>query len=103
MTTLDRAVGSPAELPSSLGPLDALRAWGWDDDRVIEFPPFAEAGLWPARVVAQHRGLWLLVGRAFVPNSHYGFSTRSFWRKANFRGTAFSLSVATLVGLNQRR
>jgi len=26
------------------------------------FPPFAEAGLWPARVVAQHRGLWLVVG-----------------------------------------
>ena len=42
--------------------LDALRAWGWDDDRAIEFRPLAEAGLWPARVVAQHRGLWLVVG-----------------------------------------
>jgi hypothetical protein len=62
MTTLDRAVGSPAALPSSVGPLDVLRAWGWDDDRAIEFSPFAESGLWPARVVAQHRGLWLVVG-----------------------------------------
>jgi len=61
MTTINGAVGSPAALPSSVGPLDALRAWGWDGDREIEFPPFAEAGLWPARVVAQHRGLWLLV------------------------------------------
>jgi ribosome biogenesis GTPase len=39
-----------------------LRAWGWDDQRAIEFEPLAEAGLWPARVVAQHRGLWLVVG-----------------------------------------
>lgn len=62
MTTLDRAVGSPATLPSSVEPLDALRAWGWDDDRALEFEPLAEAGLWPARVVAQHRGLWLVVG-----------------------------------------
>jgi ribosome biogenesis GTPase len=62
MTTLDCAVGSPAALPSSVGPLDALRAWGWDDNRAIEFEQFAEAGLWPARVVAQHRGLWLVVG-----------------------------------------
>jgi ribosome biogenesis GTPase len=39
-----------------------LRAWGWDDDRAAEFEPLANAGLWPARVVTQHRGLWVIAG-----------------------------------------
>jgi ribosome biogenesis GTPase len=62
MTTIDGAGGPPAALPSSVEPLETLRVWGWDDQRAIEFEPLAEAGLWPARVVAQHRGLWLVVG-----------------------------------------
>jgi ribosome biogenesis GTPase / thiamine phosphate phosphatase len=39
-----------------------LAAWGWDEDRAAEFTSLAEGGLWPARVIAQHRGLWLVVG-----------------------------------------
>ena len=62
LTDSGAAGDTPAALPSSVGPLDALRAWGWDAERAVEFEPLAEAGLWPARVAAQHRGLWLVVG-----------------------------------------
>ncbi len=58
----DAAGTVPAALSSSAEPPDALRAWGWDAERAVEFEPLAEAGLWPARVAAQHRGLWLVVG-----------------------------------------
>ncbi|MGA2512704.1 MAG: ribosome small subunit-dependent GTPase A [Candidatus Limnocylindrales bacterium] len=39
-----------------------LRDWGWDERRTAEFAPLAGNGLWPARVIAQHRGLWVVVG-----------------------------------------
>jgi ribosome biogenesis GTPase len=61
--TTDIGAGShlPA-LPSSTGSLDTLTGWGWNDQRAAEFAPLAEGGLWPARVTAQHRGLWVVVG-----------------------------------------
>jgi ribosome biogenesis GTPase len=56
MSTTNGAVGDMrAALPIS------LRLWGWDDQRAGEFAAFVESGLWPARVTAQHRGLWLVV------------------------------------------
>ncbi len=39
-----------------------LEAWGWDDRWAAEFAPFAGGELWPARVIAQHRGAWVVVG-----------------------------------------
>ena len=45
-----------ASLPRS------LVAWGWDDRWAAAFAPFAESGMWPARVTAQHRGLWIVIG-----------------------------------------
>jgi ribosome biogenesis GTPase len=38
--------------------------WGWDERWALAFEPYALAGLEAARVVAQHRGSWLIVGRA---------------------------------------
>lgn len=38
------------------------RAWGWDEGWERVFAPFALSGLAPARVVAQHRGRWILAG-----------------------------------------
>ncbi|MGD0122640.1 MAG: ribosome small subunit-dependent GTPase A [Candidatus Limnocylindrales bacterium] len=46
----------PAPLPHSLA------AWGWDDRWAAAFAPFADSGMWPARVTAQHRGLWIVIG-----------------------------------------
>jgi len=40
----------------------SLAAWGWDDGWAAAFAPFADAGMWPARVAAQHRGLWIVIG-----------------------------------------
>jgi ribosome biogenesis GTPase len=40
----------------------ALRAWGWDERWETAFAPFAGTGMWPARVTAQHRGLWIVIG-----------------------------------------
>ena len=37
-----------------------LEAWGWDDRWAAEFAPLAGGGLWPARVTAQHRGVWVV-------------------------------------------
>ena len=42
--------------------VDGLEAWGWDDRWADEFAPFAGGELWPARVIAQHRGAWVVVG-----------------------------------------
>jgi ribosome biogenesis GTPase len=42
-------------LPSS------LVAWGWDETWAAAFAPFAESGMWPGRVTAQHRGVWLVI------------------------------------------
>ncbi len=44
-----------------IGPLTCA-AWGWDEAWESAFAPFALSGLAPARVVAQHRGRWILVG-----------------------------------------
>ena len=41
----------------------SLAAWGWDDRWAASFAPFADSGMWPARVTAQHRGLWIVVGQ----------------------------------------
>ena len=51
------AAGSvPAALPCS------LECWGWDDQWVTAFAPLAATDRSPARVIAQHRGSWLLAG-----------------------------------------
>jgi ribosome biogenesis GTPase / thiamine phosphate phosphatase len=60
MTAQDLAGVSPRPATG----LSGLAAWGWDDSRVTEFQPLAAAGLWPARVIAQHRGLWLVAGES---------------------------------------
>ena len=52
-----------AALPSS-PTLETLRPWGWDSRWAADFARVAGSGLWPARVTAQHRGLWLVVGEA---------------------------------------
>ena len=46
----------PAPLPHSLA------AWGWNDRWAAVFAPFAGTGTWPARVTAQHRGMWIVIG-----------------------------------------
>jgi len=57
MTSLDSSAGSePAELPSP------LESWGWNDVWAAAFAPLAAEGRSPARVIAQHRGAWLLAG-----------------------------------------
>ena len=50
------ASGGPLALPHSLA------SWGWTDHWAAAFEPFAADGRFPARVVAQHRGRWLLAG-----------------------------------------
>jgi ribosome biogenesis GTPase len=39
-----------------------LGSLGWDPDLAADFRPYADAGLTPARVVAQHRGVSVLSG-----------------------------------------
>jgi ribosome biogenesis GTPase / thiamine phosphate phosphatase len=39
-----------------------LEAWGWDERWAAEFAPLADGDVWPGRVAAQHRGVWLVVG-----------------------------------------
>src|SRR5664279_5099348 len=39
-----------------------LEAWGWDESWATAFAPFADGGMWPARVIAQHRGVWAVIG-----------------------------------------
>ena len=38
-----------------------LRAWGWDERWETAFAQFAGTGMWPARVTAQHRGVWVVI------------------------------------------
>jgi ribosome biogenesis GTPase len=40
----------------------SLTVWGWDARWAAAFAPFAGSGMWPARVTAQHRGLWIVIG-----------------------------------------
>ncbi|MGA3056801.1 MAG: ribosome small subunit-dependent GTPase A [Candidatus Limnocylindrales bacterium] len=54
------SIGGPGE-PGGSQP-GQLLAWGWDEDWAGAFAPSAAAGLTPARVIAQHRGRWLLTG-----------------------------------------
>ena len=57
MTSFDGAAGGePAALPSP------LESWGWNESWVAAFAPLAADGHAPARVIAQHRGHWLLAG-----------------------------------------
>src|ERR1035437_1719884 len=44
--------------------MSALETWGWDDRWADAFAPAAAAGLVPARVIAQHRGRWLLAAES---------------------------------------
>ncbi|HEY3951706.1 ribosome small subunit-dependent GTPase A [Phenylobacterium sp.] len=41
-----------------------LTHYGWSDALQHDFAPYAARGLAPARVTAQHRGLWRLMGEA---------------------------------------
>jgi ribosome biogenesis GTPase / thiamine phosphate phosphatase len=41
-----------------------LESWGWDEKWAAAFAPYAAEGRTPARVIAQHRGTWLLAGEA---------------------------------------
>lgn len=41
-----------------------LAAWGWDEGWAGAFAPSAAVGLTPARIIAQHRGRWLLTGES---------------------------------------
>jgi ribosome biogenesis GTPase len=41
-----------------------LGEWGWDDQWTAAFEGYAMAGFRPGRVVAQHRGAWMIVGEA---------------------------------------
>ncbi len=51
------AAGSvPAALPYS------LESWGWDDRWAAAFIPLAADDRSPARIIAQHRGSWLVAG-----------------------------------------
>lgn len=62
---MDSIVGPGANGTQPLPtPIPALGAWGWDDKWAAEFASLNGDGLWPARVIAQHRGLWLVAGEA---------------------------------------
>ena len=57
MTSDSSAAGIvPAALSSS------IESWGWDERWATAFGPLAAEGRSPARVIAQHRGSWLLAG-----------------------------------------
>ena len=43
--------------------MNELDAWGWDDRWAAAFGGAVNAALTPARVTAQHRGLWQVVTR----------------------------------------
>ncbi len=50
---------------SAVAPLPhSLVLWGWDRQWADAFAPLAGGDLWPARVIAQHRGAWILVSEA---------------------------------------
>jgi ribosome biogenesis GTPase / thiamine phosphate phosphatase len=56
-----------ANLPSTAGNMPAvlpysLETWGWDGGRKAEFESLSGGSFWPARVIAQHRGMWIVVG-----------------------------------------
>jgi len=44
--------------------MSVLETWGWDDRWSVAFEMAEAAGLVPARVVAQHRGRWLLAAES---------------------------------------
>jgi ribosome biogenesis GTPase / thiamine phosphate phosphatase len=46
-------------------PVTGLKSYGWTPARQQAFAPFAEQGLVPARVVAQHRSLWTVMSDTF--------------------------------------
>jgi ribosome biogenesis GTPase len=57
MTIDSSAAGrEPPALPYS------LESWGWDETWAAAFAPLAAEERSPARVIAQHRGAWLLAG-----------------------------------------
>jgi ribosome biogenesis GTPase / thiamine phosphate phosphatase len=56
--TVEPGTSVRAPEPAAAGP--ALVSWGWNQDWAADFVSAAAAGLSPARVVAQHRGRWLL-------------------------------------------
>jgi ribosome biogenesis GTPase / thiamine phosphate phosphatase len=56
-------MSGPESISTAGGPVgSALVSWGWNQDWAADFVTAAAAGLSPARVIAQHRGRWLLTG-----------------------------------------
>ena len=64
MTTSSGAAGRvPAALPYS------LESWGWDAQLAGALGSQPVGGLWPARVIAQHRGMWRVTGEQGETNA----------------------------------
>jgi ribosome biogenesis GTPase len=59
---MDSTTSGSSEAAAAAPLPHSLEAWGWDDRWAAAFAPFAEAGMWPARVTAQHRGIWVVIG-----------------------------------------
>ena len=59
---MDSTASGSSEAAAAAPLPHSLEAWGWDDRWATAFAPFAEAGMWPARVTAQHRGIWVVIG-----------------------------------------
>jgi ribosome biogenesis GTPase len=63
MTSIDNPGGGVAG--SDAAPLPhSLAVWGWDQGWADAFAPLGGGDLWPARVIAQHRGAWILTSEA---------------------------------------
>jgi hypothetical protein len=65
MTRIDSSdpIGGVAgSVPGTAPPLSAV--WGWDQGWADAFAPLGGGDLWPARVIAQHRGAWILTSEA---------------------------------------
>jgi ribosome biogenesis GTPase len=64
MTTTSSAAGRvPAAPPSS------LESWGWDEELASALGRQPAGGLWPVRVIAQHRGMWRVTGERGETNA----------------------------------
>ena len=63
MTTIDSSGGGAAG-PTAAPLPHSLVIWGWDQRWADAFAPLSGGDLWPARVIAQHRGAWILTSEA---------------------------------------
>jgi len=58
MPSIDDLDGAPAP---AVAPLPhSMESWGWDEKWAAAFAPLNGGDLWPARVIAQHRGAWMV-------------------------------------------